>query len=192
MNDTDSALIVSSAGKVADYVEQVLRKAGVEEITSVETAGEARRLLINHDYNICVINAPLRDEHGTRLAQTIVHRDIAGVILCVRMEIFDEVSSKVEDLGILTVQKPISHTLFWNALKVTLAAHHRMQRMQSENRKLIQQIEDIRIIDRAKLLLISHLSLSEAEAHRYIEKHAMDARLTRREVAERILKTYEN
>ena len=57
---------------------------------------------------------------------------------------------------------------------------------------LEQKIEDIRIIDRAKCILISHLSMSEPEAHRYIEKQAMDMRLTRRKVAEQILKIYEN
>ena len=54
------------------------------------------------------------------------------------------------------------------------------------------KIEDIRIVDRAKLILISFMSMSEKEAHRYIEKQAMDLRVTRRAVAEGILKTYEN
>jgi len=51
---------------------------------------------------------------------------------------------------------------------------------------------DIRIIDRAKCLLISYLNMSEQEAHRYIEKQAMDMRLTKRMIAEGIIKTYEN
>ena len=67
-----------------------------------------------------------------------------------------------------------------------------MQSMQSENRRLVQKLEDIRVVDRAKCMLISYLSMSESEAHKYIEKQAMDKRLTKREIAERILKTYEN
>jgi response regulator NasT len=70
--------------------------------------------------------------------------------------------------------------------------HRRINAIKNENRMLIQKIEDIRIIDRAKCILISHLSLSEPDAHRYIEKQAMDMRQTRRKVAEEILKTYEN
>ena len=57
---------------------------------------------------------------------------------------------------------------------------------------LKQRMEDIAVIDRAKMLLISHLAFSEAQAHRYIEKQAMDMRATKRAIAEEILKTYES
>ena len=75
---------------------------------------------------------------------------------------------------------------------MALAAHKKMRMMESENQKLIRNIEDIRIIDRAKCLIVSHLSMTEPEAHKFIEKQAMDMRMTRRAVAEAILKTYEN
>ena len=64
--------------------------------------------------------------------------------------------------------------------------------MRAENAILKQKIEDKRVIDRAKLILVSYMSMSEKEAHRYIEKQAMDLRKTRRDVAEGILRTYEN
>ena len=54
------------------------------------------------------------------------------------------------------------------------------------------KIEELRIVNRAKFVLIAYLKMSEATAHRYIEKQAMDMRITKREVAESILKTYEN
>jgi len=41
-------------------------------------------------------------------------------------------------------------------------------------------------------MLISYLSLSEQESHRFIEKQAMDLRSTKRAIAEEILKTYAN
>ena len=52
-------------------------------------------------------------------------------------------------------------------------------------------MEEIRLVDRAKCALIQYLSLTEPMAHRYIEKEAMDRRVSRREVAEGILRTYE-
>ena len=53
------------------------------------------------------------------------------------------------------------------------------------------RIDEMRIISRAKLALVQYMGLSEPEAHRYIEKQAMDTRSTRREVAEQILAEYE-
>lgn len=61
----------------------------------------------------------------------------------------------------------------------------------TDNDLHLRESEDIKIINRAKQVLITRLSMSEPEAHRYIEKRAMDMRLTKRAVAESILKTYE-
>jgi len=188
----DSALIVSYSEKSTDYLIQVLTEASVTDITTVSNAGEARRLLIEKDFDLCIINTPLPDEFGGNLALNIASKGISEVILIVKSEHFDEISEKVEDYGVITIAKPIGKTLLWNAIKLAKATHRKIQAMQSENKKLIQKIEDIRIIDRAKCILISHLSMSEPEAHRYIEKQAMDMRVTRREVAEKILRTYEN
>lgn len=188
----DSALLVSYSEKSTVLLTKILNEASVTNITTVSNAGEARRLLIEKDFDLCIINTPLPDEFGGNLALNIIAKGISEVILIVKSENFDEISEKVEDYGVVTIAKPISKALLWNAIKMTQATHKKIQVMQSENKKLIQKIEDIRIIDRAKCILISHLSMTEPEAHRYIEKQAMDMRMTRREVAEKILRTYEN
>ena len=117
---------------------------------------------------------------------------ISQVILLVKSEYFDEISAHVEEDGVLTVAKPVNRSVFWSALKLAKSADARMRAVRNENNKLKQKIEDIRIIDRAKCILITYLNVSEKEAHRYIEKQAMDMRTTKRAVAEGILRTYEN
>jgi response regulator NasT len=188
----DSALIISYSEKSTAYLTKILTEALVTNITTISNAGEARRFLVEKDFDLCIVNAPLPDEFGSELAVDISAKGISEVILIVKAEYFDEVSDKVEDFGVITIAKPIVKALLWNALKVAKATHKKIQAMQNEKIKLIQKIEDIRIVDRAKCILISHLSMTESEAHRYIEKQAMDMRLTRREVAEKILRTYEN
>lgn len=188
----DSALIVSYSEKSTEYLERILAEAFVTNITTISNAGEARRLLLEKDFDLCIINSPLPDEFGANLAANIADKGISQVILIVRSENFDEISHKVEDYGVITIAKPIAKTLLWNAIKIAQATHKKMHAIHDENKKLIQKIEDIKIVDRAKCILISHLSMNEPEAHRYIEKQAMDMRITRREVAEKILRTYEN
>lgn len=188
----DSALIVSSFEKGTAFFSEILVSASIGHIVTLQTGGEARRLLMERDFDLVVINAPLHDEAGENLSQYIASRGVSQVILVVKSEYFEEVSRLTEEYGVLTVAKPINRTLFWSALKLAKASALRLKRMQSENSKLKQKIEDIRIVDRAKCILISYLSMSEQEAHRYIEKQAMDMRTTRRAVAEGILKTYEN
>ena len=94
--------------------------------------------------------------------------------------------------GVITISKPMNRTIFWSALKIANATYNKMCQLKRENNKLLQKIEDIRMIDRAKCILIQYLNMTESEAHRYIEKQAMDMRSTKRSIAEGILRTYEN
>ena len=188
----ESALIVSCVEKGTAFFAEMLNAASCNQIVTQGSCGEARRLLLTRDFDLVIINAPLRDESGEGLARHIASKGISQVILVVKSEYFDAVSSVCEDDGVLVVAKPVSRVVFWAALKLARASHNKLRGMQTENSKLKQKIEDIRIIDRAKCILISFLNMSEQEAHRYIEKQAMDTRQSKREIAEGLLRTYEN
>ncbi len=187
-----TALIVSTGENNASYLSTVLSKADYVEIQTATTAGEARRLLIESDFDHCIVNAPLPDESGQKLAENISEKTMGNVILIVKSDYYDEICERVENFGIITVSKPLNKSLLWNAVKFASATSNRLHKMQKENEKLIKRIEDIKIIDRAKCLLISYLSLDEESAHKYIEKQAMDNRISRRSVADKILSTYDN
>ena len=188
----DSALIVSASEKSAQYIGEILKAASILDIFAAKSCGEARRLLTERDFDLVVVNAPLTDESGEGLSRYIASKGVSQVILLVKSAFYEAVSAVCEEDGVLTISKPVNRAILWSSLKLANSAHARLKRMQAENNKLRQRIEDIRIVDRAKYLLIVHLNLSEEEAHRYIEKQAMDSRATRRLVAEKILKTYEN
>jgi len=188
----ESALIVSATEKSIAFFTEMLNESSCNQIAALHSCGESRRLLLTRDYDLVIINSPLPDESGESLSRDIASKGICQVILIVKSEHFDEMSAVCEDDGIMVLAKPINRTVFWSALKMAKAAQSRLKKMQVENSKLKQKIEDIHIVDRAKCILISYLNMSEQEAHRYIEKQAMDMRTTKRLVAEVILKTYEN
>ena len=188
----ESALIVSCKEKSTAFFAQMLEAASVAQVLTLQSCGEARRILLERDFDLIIINSPLSDESGEGLARQTAAKGMSQVLLVVAVEHFDAVSAICENDGVLTIAKPINKAVFWAALKLARAALSRLVRMQAENSKLKQKIEDIRIIDRAKCLLISYLNMSEKDAHRLIEKQAMDIRLSKRAVAEEIIKTYEN
>ncbi len=192
MADIDTGLIVSSVIKATEFIKQQLSEFSVERIVIATSVSEARRLLNEQDFDIVIINSPLKDETGERLSRDITSKYKSQVALLVNADFYDDVSRKVEDFGVITVSKPINRNIFWFSLKLAKASHKRLSMIQNENAKLISKIEDIKIIDRAKHLLVSYLNMSEEEAHKHIEKQAMDGRITRRAVAERILKIYED
>jgi response regulator NasT len=188
----ESALIVSCSDKSIDFFDEMLKMASVKRTETAQSCEQARETLESRDYDVVIINAPLRDETGEKLSKQIASKGTTQVILVVKSEYFDEISVSTESTGVLTVSKPVNRALFWSALRLAKSAIGRVRLVREENDRLKRKLEDISIVSRAKLLLITYLGLSEQEAHRYIEKQAMDLRRTKREIAEDILKTYEN
>lgn len=188
----DSVLIVSSSEKGRSFLKELVDLNSYKEIVMANCSSEAKRILTERSFDLCIINVPLSDESGTDLALNIVDKTMIQVMLIVRSEIAEEVSDKVENYGVFVVSKPVSRQVFWNALKLMTASCNRMKVLKDENVQLHRKIEDIRFIDRAKCVLIEYLKMTESEAHRFIEKQSMDLRISRKEVAVRILRTYES
>ena len=187
----DGVLIVSAIEKGADMINALLTEAGFDRISTALSGGEARRLMLERDFDLVIINSPLRDETGEDFARQLALQGISQVILVVRGEYFDAVSANCEDDGVFTISKPVNKNVFWSALKLVRAAQNRLRRAHAENLKLERKIEEIRIVDRAKCMLIAYRNMSEKEAHRHIEKQAMDKRSTKKAVAEEILRLYD-
>lgn len=182
----DNLLLVSSSQKGREYFSAFFKAAGYSQITVAESGSEAKRMLDRLNYSLVFINTPLTDEFGSELS-LVAATGTRGVMLVVKGEIADDVSAKVEGSGVFVIPKPVNRAFLHQALKLVLAARSRFLGLEKENVKLQSKIEEIRLVDRAKCALIEKKGLSEAEAHRYIEKEAMDSRITRKAVAEQIL-----
>jgi len=195
MNSTanmESALLVSQSEEDAAFFTVMLNAASIPQITSQKTVHNARRLMLKQDFDLVIVDSPLEDESGESFSRYIASMGVSQVLLLVKKELFEGVSAVCQEDGVLTISKPVDKALFWSALSLAKSVQKRIRRIQAENIKLKQKIEDIRIIDRAKWLLISGMKMNEQEAHRYIEKQAMNVRSSRRIIAEGILKRYEN
>ena len=181
-------LIVSAADKAYRALCSVLTGGGVSaEFSLARSGAEARRGLAQTEYSLIFVNTPLPDEFGHELAQAAAHETLAGVLLLAAAEVSDAVSEKVELDGVFVLPKPLDRVMLFQALRMARAARSRLTGLQSENRKLLRRIEDIRLVDRAKCLLIECRGMTEPEAHAYIERRAMDRRQTKRAAAEAIL-----
>ena len=183
-------LVVGSGDKIFDYISDMLPKSGYEPLLRANDAGEARRLLLDTPADIVIINTPLTDEFGTELALDLAESPM-GVMLLVKSELYDQVCYKVEDSGVLTLAKPMTRQGFYSAVKLLSALSARLAKMEKKNRSLQEKMADIRVVNRAKWLLIERHRMTEEDAHYFIEKQAMDMRLSRREVAENIIRSYD-
>ncbi len=185
-----SALLVSSK-KTIDGLAEIIKPLAYDKTVSATSGAEARRIALNNEFDTVFINAPLSDEFGHELSLSIASSMNAGVILMVKGEMADEVSHRVEKGGVFVVSKPLYKPVFYQAVNISRAARVRVLGLQKENLKLQTKIEDLKFVNRAKCVLIQYLNMTEAQAHRYIEKQAMDMRLSKREIADKIISTYD-
>ena len=183
-------LIAGANDRTFDSLRELLPPDSYEPPLRAGSAGEVKRMLLETDVDLVILNAPLRDEFGTQLALNLAQDNLC-VLMLVPAESFDAVCYKVEDEGILTLSKPVSRNGLLGAIKLLTAMRGKLRKLDRQNQALQEKMQDIRTVNRAKWLLIEIKRMTENEAHYYIEKQAMDMRLSRREVAENIIRTYD-
>ena len=115
----------------------------------------------------------------------------AGVVFLVKAAQAEQLLTPLNEQGVLLLSKPFTNTLFLQAMHMAAAGNHRLQRLRQENARLQDKISQLRLISRAKCCLVEHAHMTEAAAHRYIEKQAMDTRQDRADIARQILEDYE-
>lgn len=185
-----SVLLVSASAKFMDSVLPLLPERSFSPITKAPDVSSARRCLLERSYDLLIINAPLPDEFGTNFALDICQSTQTGVLLLVRAEQYPDVTARVAPSGVLTLQKPTSPALFSSTLQLLCATRARLRRMEQKTATLEEKMAEIRLVNRAKCVLIEQLKMTENEAHKFIERQAMDRCVTRRTIAETILATY--
>ena len=137
-----------------------------------------------------VINAPLTDEMGTELAIELAHSNSCGVMMMVKNDVYEQVSYKVEEYGVLTLPRPCTAQQAFQTMKLLLATQQRLRALEQKTASLEEKMKEIRLVNRAKGLLMDNLKFTEQEAHRYIEKAAMDNCKKKSEIAQNIINTY--
>ena len=180
------ALIVSAGASSNEYISARLAELGYTRPTIIPSGAEARRRMLESDFELIVVNAPLPDEFGHELCSSAVEKTDAGVVLLAKA------AAAMSEQGVLLLSKPFSNTLFLQAIHLAAASNHRLQLLRQENARMQEKIAQVRLVSHAKCCLVEREQMSEDAAHRYIEKRAMDTRRSRAEIAQEILDSYED
>ena len=183
-------LVAGRNEKLRERLSEILPKNENAFLPTAKTAGEVRRLTMDRSVELVSLNAPLKDEFGIQLAQDLAENNM-GVLLLTGSDVFEQVSYRGEQSGVITLAKPTTKQSMYIALRALTALRSKLLQMEQKTKALQQKVADIHTVNHAKWLLIQHDNMTENEAHRFIEKQAMDMRLSRREVAESIIRTYD-
>lgn len=187
---TYSVLIVSSSEKFAATLSGLLPGAFYYPIKTVSNIASAKRMTLEKKFDIVLINSPLPDDFGSSFAIDISATKNTVCMVFVKSELEQEMSGKLNERGVYTIIKPNSPQNIMQAMNYLATTRERLRVLESKSLSLEEKMEEIKLVNRAKWLLIEHLKMTENDAHHYLEKQAMNRGCSRRDVAEVIINTY--
>jgi response regulator NasT len=186
-DQTYSVLLASADEKLNSAVRSALTPGEYWPVLTVKNGGEARRFAAERDFDIILVNDVLPDESSLQLAEQLCHVSSAAVALLAKREEADDLYFRTVEQGVFLLQKPVPLAAFQHSMRLLCAACERLRRSEAKQLSVETRMAQIRLVNRAKWVLIENEGLTEPQAHRRLEKMAMDSRRTKEDVAEEII-----
>ena len=167
-----------------DLVE-MLQEAGYEVIAQATNGEEAIALALEHQPDLAILDVKMPVLDGISAAEKII---ATAPVLMLTAFSQRELIDRARDAGVMAyVVKPFTIGDLVPAIEIAISRHTQMQSLAVEVADLHERLETRKIVDRAKGILMQALNLAEPEAFSWIQRAAMDRRLTMKEVAEAVI-----
>ncbi len=167
-----------------DLVE-MLNEAGYEVVAEASDGAQAIDLAQLHKPDLAILDVKMPILDGISAAEKIIA--IAPVLMLTAFS-QRELVERARDAGVMAyVVKPFSIGDLVPAIEIAISRHLQMRTLADEVADLHERLETRKIIDRAKGILMQALNLTEPEAFSWIQRAAMDRRLTMKQVAEAVI-----
>ena len=167
-----------------DLVE-MLQEAGYTVVAQATNGEEAIALATEHQPDLAILDVKMPILDGISAAEKII--SIAPVMMLTAFS-QKELVDRARDAGVMAyVVKPFTIGDLVPAIEIAISRHTQMKSLAEEVADLHERLETRKIIDRAKGILMKALNLSEPEAFSWIQRAAMDCRLTMKEVANAVI-----
>jgi response regulator NasT len=186
-----SVLIVCGKSEVASSMESMLIREGYYPVNCAHSANEARRQFLYTQPDLIIVSAPLPDEPGTEFVFDAHEKTSAGIVVIARPEQLLDMQASLEETGALILPKPINKLTLQQTARFALSVRKSMSVLKNERDDLKKRMDERKIVEQAKWLLVGKLNMSEPDAFRHIQKTAMDLRLPQVKVAEEIILKYQ-
>ena len=167
-----------------DLVE-MLTESGYEVIAQATNGAEAIELAKEHKPDLAILDVKMPVLDGISAAQEII--SIAPVLMLTAFS-QKELVDRARDAGVMAyVVKPFTINDLIPSIEIAISRHAQMKSLADEVADLHERLETRKLVDKAKGILMQALNLSEPEAFSWIQKAAMDRRLSMKAVAQAVI-----
>lgn len=140
--------------------------------------------------SVIIMNTPLSDGLGLDFAIECANRKFYAVLMFTKDELFRQIKERLAPFEIFTLSEKTDSDTLSQALLVLISTAKKLSKLTDENDEQDSKARELKFISRAKMILIGSFGMNEEQAHKYIERRAMESRKTRKAIAESIINSY--
>ena len=188
-SDTYSVLLVSASEKWNTAMTSVLPSTDFWPIRTVRSISQARRLTLENPSDLIIVNSPLPDGNGLQYCIDVCANSESGVLLLVPGEDYEETYYEALPHGVMTLSRPVTREVLAHSLRLLCAVRERLRSAGKAQSTVEEKMEELRLINKAKWVLMERQGMKEDEAHKAILRQAMEQRISKKEVAEQIIRS---
>ncbi len=185
-----SVLVVNSSPALSPEIPRLFPETGFYPVKSVTSGVLARRTGLFRTFDIVLINAPLVDENGISLALDMAKNTLSSVLYLSPPSLYGAVSEGLKGSGVYVLKKPFSLSLLETSVSFMCATSDRIARVEERRMKTEEKMEEIKLVSRAKLVVMEDMHMGEEEAQKYILSRAMDRCISKKEAAADIINAH--
>ncbi len=186
------AIIISDFEKETALFSKILNKCCIDKIDTASEKDLTSTVMSETEPDLLILKLSENIKGSLLLLNEIADRTAACIMILCSEQNYSTVCETSEQHGICVLKEGTSDEIIIHSAKLLLSQRTRLLKAMNRSEALQTEINESKIINRAKCVLIQYLKLTEAQAHKHIEKQAMDTRRSKLEVARSILITYES
>ena len=183
-------LVVSTSERFNQTLPEIFSLPTFSPLRFVSNVSAAKRAFAERDFDFLIVNSTALDDGSIPFAIDVSGSYNSVVLFLARTEQYTDAYDKLAEHGVFLMQKPLSRQVLQVASGWLISARERLRKTEGKTLSIEEKMNEIRLINRAKWMLIDKLKMTEPDAHRYIEKQAMDRCVSKRQVAEEIIRKY--
>ncbi len=188
-SNTYSVLLVSASEKMNTAMASALPSTDFWPVRTVRSISQARRLTLENPFDLILVNAPLPDGGELPFCIDVSSNSESAVLLLVRGEDYEETYYEALPHGVMTLSRPVSREVLFHSLRLLCTVRERLRSVGRAQSTVEEKMEELRLVNKAKWILMERQGMKEDEAHKAILRQAMERRISKKEVAEQIIRS---
>ena len=187
-----NVLIVNRRPELVEQLIAVLQPRGYVIQDACASGMQGLRSASARPVDIAIVGFTLSDMSGLEFAADLLDKCDCSVLMITPQDQVSYVKEQSQGMDVVPLPRPVTAQGLLSTLELMQHYRTRIRRVSDESQKLRSDLDRRALADRAKVALMQHTELTEAEAWRFLQKRSMDTGTSLRDVANQVLDQYKD